>query len=246
MSYYFAIIGTQDNPLFEHEFGTSKQGNDGLSRFTDQARHLNQFILHAALDVVQEVQWTGAIPPLSSSSSASSSSIFSSSASSSAAGGAASSLAALTSSSSASSHSAGYAYASTAGSVNNGQMYLKVIDKFFNNYISCFITGANVKFLLLHQPTGSGVGAGAVSGSSSSSIMAGTGTGVLGGGGSRSSTSIAANPTSAATEEAIKNFFTEVYENWVKAIMSPFYKVNMEVRSPIFRQRVVAAGKKYL
>lgn len=102
--------------------------------------------------------------------------------------------------------------------------YLKVLDKFFNNYISCFVTGANVKFLLLHQPTGSGTGSGS----------------------SRSSTSIAANPTSAATEEAIKSFFLEVYENWVKAIMSPFYKVNMEVKSPIFRQRVVAAGKKYL
>lgn len=101
--------------------------------------------------------------------------------------------------------------------------YLKVVDKFFNNYISCFVTAANVRFLLLHQPIGS---------SSSSS--------------SRSSTSIAANPTSPATEEAIRNFFVEVYENWVKAIMSPFYKVNMEVKSPIFRQRVAAAGKKYL
>lgn len=57
MSYYFAIIGTQDNPLFEHEFGTSKHGGDGLSRFSDQARHLNQFILHSSLDVVEEVQW---------------------------------------------------------------------------------------------------------------------------------------------------------------------------------------------
>lgn len=102
--------------------------------------------------------------------------------------------------------------------------YLKVIDKFFNNYISCFVTGANVKFLLLHQPTVSGTGTGST----------------------RSSTSIAANPTSAATEEAIKNFFVEIYENWVKAVMNPFYKVNMEVKSPIFRQRVVAAGKKYL
>ena len=98
-----------------------------------------------------------------------------------------------------------------------------MIDKFFNNYISCFVTGANVKFLLLHQPFG---------GTSSS--------------GSRSSTSIAANPTSAATEEAIKNFFFEVYENWVKAAMNPFYRVNMEVRSPVFRQRVAAAGRKYL
>ncbi|KAJ9155063.1 Trafficking protein particle complex subunit 2 [Pleurostoma richardsiae] len=163
MSYYFAIIGTQDNPLFEYEFGTSKQGGDGQSRFNEQARHLNQFILHSSLDVVEEVQW------------------------------------------------------------NSGQLYLKVVDKFFNNYISCFVTGANVKFLLLHQPTAAASGAS-----------------------SRSSTSIAANPTSPATEEAIKNFFMEVYDSWVKAVMSPFYKVNMEVRSPVFRARVAAAGRKYL
>lgn len=115
-------------------------------------------------------------------------------------------------------------HASTDTALPRPIRYLKVIDKFFNNYISCFVTGANVKFLLLHQPFG---------GSSSS-------------GSSRSSTSIAANPTSAATEEAIKSFFLEVYENWVKAVMNPFYKVNMEVKSPIFRQRVFAAGRKYL
>ena len=58
MSYYFAIIGTQDNPLFEYEFGTSKQGGDGQARFSEQSRHLNQFILHSSLDIVEEVQWT--------------------------------------------------------------------------------------------------------------------------------------------------------------------------------------------
>lgn len=103
--------------------------------------------------------------------------------------------------------------------------YLKCIDKFFNNYISCFVTGANVKFLLLHQPS-------QPTSSSTSS--------------SRTSTSIGANPTSPATEEAIKSFFTEAYENWIKATMSPFYKVNMEVKSPVFRSRVAAAGRKYL
>ncbi|KAG5925410.1 hypothetical protein E4U42_004317 [Claviceps africana] len=163
MSYYFAIVGAQDNPLFEYEFGTSKQGGDGQSRFNDQLRHLNQLILHSSLDIAEEVQW------------------------------------------------------------GHGQMYLKCIDKFFNNYISCFVTGANVKFLLLHQPT--------VPTSTSSS---------------RSSTAIGANPTSPATEEAIKMFFTEVYDNWVKAVMNPFYKANTEVSSPVFRQRVAAAGRKYL
>lgn len=100
--------------------------------------------------------------------------------------------------------------------------YLKVVDKFFNNYISCFATAGNVKFLLLHQPTPTASSA------------------------SRSSTSIGANPTSPQTEEAIKSFFNEVYDNYVKAIMNPFYKVNMEIRSPVFRSRVAAAGRKYL
>ncbi|KAK3357729.1 Sedlin [Lasiosphaeria hispida] len=170
MSYYFAIIGTQDNPLFEYEFGTSKQGGDGQPRFSEQARHLNQFILHSSLDIVEEVQWT------------------------------------------------------------SNQLYLKAIDKFFNNYISCFLTAGNTKFLLLHQPTGGGAAAGPGGNSSNT----------------RSSTSIGANPTSAATEEAVKNFMGEVYENYVKATMSPFYKVNMEIRSLVFRARVAAAGRKYL
>lgn len=59
MSYYFAIVGTQDNLLFEHEFGTSKQGGDGQPRFSEQARHMNQFIVHSSLDIVEEVQWGG-------------------------------------------------------------------------------------------------------------------------------------------------------------------------------------------
>jgi trafficking protein particle complex subunit 2 len=101
--------------------------------------------------------------------------------------------------------------------------YLKCIDKFFDNYISCFVTAGNVKFLLLHHPV----------------FPTGTSS-------SRSSTAIGANPTSPATEEAIKLFFTEVYENWVKATMNPFYSANMEVRSPVFRARVAAAGRKYL
>jgi trafficking protein particle complex subunit 2 len=53
-------------------------------------------------------------------------------------------------------------------------------------------------------------------------------------------------PTSPQTEEAIRQFFFEVYENWVKTIMSPFYHINMEVKSPVFRGRVIAAAKKYL
>ena len=56
-SFYFAIVGTKDNPIFEHEFGSSKHGGDGVARFPEQARHMNQFIVHSSLDIVEEVQW---------------------------------------------------------------------------------------------------------------------------------------------------------------------------------------------
>lgn len=58
MSYYFSIIGTRDNPLFELDFGTSKVGGDGIARFREEAKHMNQFIVHAAIDLVEEAQWS--------------------------------------------------------------------------------------------------------------------------------------------------------------------------------------------
>ena len=57
MSYYFTIIGTKDNPLFGIEFGTSKAGGDGVARFREEAKYMNEFIVHAALDMVEEAQW---------------------------------------------------------------------------------------------------------------------------------------------------------------------------------------------
>ncbi|KAI9819074.1 MAG: TRAPP subunit [Phylliscum demangeonii] len=243
MSYYFTIIGTKDNPLFEYEFGTSKAGGDGQARFAEQARHMNQFIVHASLDIVEEVQWA------------------------------------------------------------SGNMYLKCIDRFYNNHVSCFLTGGNIKFLLLHAPTGSSNVHGPPSSSSAasyapapgptlthtpvsappppSSLSSSSATTTAGAATpaastpslasttttsstlrgpssitsfpppapastSTSSSAIGANPTSAATEEAIRLFFTDVYEVWVKTLMNPFYLLNMEVRSPVFRARVAAAGKKYL
>ena len=57
MSYYFCIINTRDQPTFEIEFGTSKQGGDGITRFSQEARNLNPFLIHASLDYVDEFQW---------------------------------------------------------------------------------------------------------------------------------------------------------------------------------------------
>lgn len=91
----------------------------------------------------------------------------------------------------------------------------------------------------------------------------------------RQSTLLANNPGSSQTEDAVRGFVTEVsharilihlrlqilleprqhdanymplqvYEAWVKCTMNPFYDVNQEVTSPIFRSRVAAAAKRFL
>lgn len=171
MSYYFVVVSPTDTPLFEYTFGTSKGGGTGQANFRngESSRYMNQFIIHAAIDIVEEAQW---LTP---------------------------------------------------------NMWLKVIDNYAptNSHISCFITGTNVRFMLLHQPSGPT----AVTGSRASTL---------------SSSSIAMNPTSPQTEDAIRQFMTEVYEIWVKTLMNPFYKVGDVIKSPVFRGRVAAAGRKWL
>lgn len=127
-------------------------------------------------------------------------------------------------------------------------MYLKHIDKHSNNFISCWITGGNVRFLLLTRPRDEALGitsgtGGGGAGVGKSGSLAGGRAGLVGGGGGQ-----LYSPTSPATEEAVKNFFVDVYETWLKTIMNPFFRVGNGdvVRSPVFRARVAAAAKKYL
>lgn len=58
-SYYFTIIGTKDNPLYELEFSSFKSPSSvpGESQFTPKVRELLPFIANAALDLAEEAQW---------------------------------------------------------------------------------------------------------------------------------------------------------------------------------------------
>lgn len=51
MPQYFAIIGDHDRPLYEAEFTQGPQG------FVQEIKELNPFILHASLDIIEDLQW---------------------------------------------------------------------------------------------------------------------------------------------------------------------------------------------
>ncbi|ORX58979.1 Sedlin [Hesseltinella vesiculosa] len=134
-SYYFAIVGVTDNPIYETEIIPSSRSS------RDDHKHLNQFIVHAALDVVEEVQW------------------------------------------------------------NTQAMFLKSIDRFNEYFVSCFVTAGNVKLMLLHDQK---------------------------------------------SEDSIKNFFNEVYEQYIKVLLNPFYEKNSLITNGQFDQKVKASARRYL
>ncbi len=46
----------------------------------------------------------------------------------------------------------------------------------------------------------------------------------------------------AKNEDAVRQFFSEVHELYVKVLLNPFYELNQRIRSPAFDQRVKASA----
>ena len=64
-SYYFSIIGTKDNPLYELEFSSFKSANisttdnvPGKSQFPNQRKELLPFIANSSLDLIDDQAFT--------------------------------------------------------------------------------------------------------------------------------------------------------------------------------------------
>nr|CCA22607.1 trafficking protein particle complex subunit 2 putat [Albugo laibachii Nc14] len=118
-------------PLYKVEFKNRKEEN----------AHVNEFLIHSALDVVDEMTWT------------------------------------------------------------TSAMALKVVDTFNDQYVSAFVTATNLKFLLLHD---------------------------------------------SRNDDAIKSFFTELYELYLKLLMNPFYEYDTKIASQVFDARVKTLARRYL
>ncbi|SCV04353.1 LAME_0H17766g1_1 [Lachancea meyersii CBS 8951] len=168
MPCYFAIIGALDNPIYEAEF-TSPQFN----QFPPELKELNPFILHASLDILEDLQWQ--------------------------------------------THPQSGAGTETSGgflrsrhSSSNSNCYLGKIDHFYGLAITGYLSYGNMKFVMVHSSNSS-------------------------------------NGTPVPIDDvAVKSFYQEVHELYVKTLMNPFYKLNEPITSPVFDKRVRLLAKKYL
>lgn len=47
-------------------------------------------------------------------------------------------------------------------------------------------------------------------------------------------------------DDAIRQFFTDAYELYMKTLMNPFYEIDLRITSIVFDSRIRGAAKKYL
>ncbi|KAI9726961.1 MAG: TRAPP subunit [Chrysothrix sp. TS-e1954] len=123
-----------------------------------------------------------------------------------------------------------------------GAMYLKQIDKWQSNLVWYFLAGGGAKLVLVWCPEAT---SGAAQGLGSEKPGQGRPGSATGMGIGKEKTGKSGDVVSAM-EEPVRAFFAEVYENWIKTVMSPFFVLDKEVQSPVFKGKVAAAGRRFL
>ncbi|AET39454.1 TRAPP subunit TRS20 Ecym_4400 [Eremothecium cymbalariae DBVPG len=116
--FYFAIIGHKDTPIYEAEFTSLQQS------FPPNLKELNPFILHASLDIIEDLQWQ---------TTSSNSSTYNNS----------NTISGNSTSFLRSRHS-------HSGVYGPGNCYLSKVDHFYGLVITAYITYGNMKFVLIH------------------------------------------------------------------------------------------------
>ena len=114
---------------------------------------------------------------------------------------------------------------------NNNNMencYLGKVDHFYGLSITAYLTYGGMKFVMIHGTTGDlgGSAGGNISGDD------------VGGNASKSAVQI--------DDNALKLFYQEVHELYIKTLMNPFYRLNDPITTPAFDKRVRALARKHI
>lgn len=126
----FVIVGANDQPVYEVDLTGPKE---------QQTQYLHQFVLHAALDAVDEAMWS------------------------------------------------------------TKELHLKAVDRFNNLVVTAFVTPGCARFLLLHD---------------------------------------------GRNDDAIKNFFTDVYEVYLKVMLNPLHTTTTRITNREFDRKVRLLARK--
>lgn len=108
----------------------------------------------------------------------------------------------------------------------SNSLYLSKVDTFYGLVVNAFVTQGNIKFLICYDN-----GSGSVLESGSTSL---------------SSSSAATSSSSKHDDAAIRQFFIDLQDLYVKCSLSPFYNVNDAITSPDFDLKVKLLAKKHL
>lgn len=174
MPQYFAIIGKRDNPVYEAEF-TTQHGQQGQLHqgFPQHLKELNPFIMHASLDIIEDIQWK-MNPNVQNGN-----------------------------------NNGGFGGFLRSKSTNiSDNCYMGKVDHFYGLAITAYLTYSGMKFVMIHGNLDKG------------------------------STQI--------DDSAVKSFYQEVHELYVKTLLNPFYKINDPITCPAFDSRVRVLARKYL